>query len=92
MKASKSQLSLASKHSRNQQNKLKIPLLQRVLQYLSKSFVGSNKLRIWQTYDYLGNNWWHAFDPVTGRNTSVNSKEKLQAWIELTYSNKSSYH
>lgn len=56
-----------------------------ILQRLMQLFVGGNDLRIWQTYDQFGNNWWHAFDPVTGRYTSVESEAEMRAWIEQRY-------
>jgi len=85
-----SQLSLARKYLQNRRIKLKIILpIKRILRCLSKSFFGSNELRIWQTYDRFGNNWWHAFDPLTGRHNSVNSKAKLQTWIKVNYPDKS---
>ncbi len=58
----------------------------RCLKWIVSSFVGSNELRIWQTYDCFGNNWWHAYDPVTGHHTSVDSEAKMRAWIEKRYS------
>ncbi len=56
-----------------------------ILQRLMQLFVGGNDLRIWQTYDQFGNNWWHAFDPLTGRYTSVESEAEMRAWIEQRY-------
>ena len=90
MSISRFQLALLSKYIQYRRTKLKEKLpLKKILLQLSKSFVGSNELRIWQTYDHFGSNWWHAFDPLTGRHNSVNSKVKLQAWIKLTYPDKS---
>ena len=89
MRISRSQSSSASKNSQNQRIKLKVfSLFNRIFRHLSESFVGSDELRIWQTYDCSGNNWWYVFDPLTGRHTSVNSREKLRAWIELNYPDK----
>ena len=59
--------------------------LKQVLHYLVKAFVGGNELRIWQTYDNFGNNRWHAFDPVTGRHTSLDSEAEMRVWIERHY-------
>ncbi len=59
--------------------------LAQIVQYLLKVFVGSNELRIWQTYDRYGNNWWHAYDPVTGHHTSTDSEAELRAWVEQRY-------
>lgn len=59
--------------------------LRRVLQRLQEIFIGSNELRIWQTYDQFGENWWHAYDPVTGHHTSVQSETELRGWIEMRY-------
>ncbi len=49
-----------------------LPGLKKILQYIMQVFVGSNELRIWQTYDRFGNNWWNAYDPLTGRNKLMN--------------------
>jgi len=59
--------------------------LNKILHRLMKIFVGSNDLRIWQAYDNFGNNWWHAYDPLTGRYTSVESELEMRAWIERHY-------
>ena len=66
----------------------KLGLLSRlkvIWQWMVQVFVGSNELRTWQTYDRYGNNWWHAYDPVTGRYTSVDSEAELRVWIEQHY-------
>lgn len=54
---------------------------QRVMHFL----IGSNDLRVWETYDRFGNNWWHAYDPLTGRSITVESESELRAWIEQRY-------
>lgn len=59
--------------------------LSRMLERLLKSFIGSDELQVWQTKDCYGNNWWHAYDPVTSRHTVVDSEEQLRAWIEQRY-------
>jgi len=83
MKSSNAQLPLSKEYRQKQQIKLKIiSALRRAWQQLIESFVGSNELRIWQTYDCFGNNWWHAYDPVTGRYTSVDSEAEMRVWIE----------
>jgi len=87
MANSKLYLPLSNEGSQNQQaNSLIISILRTFWQYLLTSFIGSNELRIWQTYDCFGNNWWHAYDPITGRHTSVDSKAEMQAWIKKHYS------
>ena len=71
--------------NRDQSPTLKLSGLKGIFQRLLKLFVGANDLRIWQTNDSLGNNWWHAYDPVTGRHTSVDSEAEMRAWIEQHY-------
>jgi len=85
MKTCNEQFSLFNEHLHKQQIKVqRFSVLKRILQFLTASFIGSNELRIWQTYD-RGNNWWHAYDPCTGCHTSVDSEAKMRAWIENRY-------
>jgi hypothetical protein len=86
MKLSNSQLPLSNKHLQNQLIKLSIIFpLRNALQRIIESLITSNELQIWQTYDRFGKNWWHAYDPVTGQHTSVDSEAELRAWIEKRY-------
>ncbi len=64
-----------------------VPILRKIVQRLTEIFIESNELQIGQTYDRFGNNWWHVYDPVTGRHASVDSEEQLRAWIEERYYN-----
>lgn len=59
--------------------------LLRVVNYLIIKLTEGNELQIWQTSDRCGNNWWHAYDPVTNRHTVVDSEAHLRAWIEQRY-------
>lgn len=59
--------------------------INKILQLLTKAFLGSNELRVWQTYDRYGNNWWHAYDPLTGRCNCVESEAEMRVWIEKCY-------
>ncbi len=86
MKTSNQQLPISNENLQNWQTKSPIfSTLRKVWQRLIASFIGNNELRIWQTYDH-GNNWWHAYDPRTGRHTSVDSEAKMREWIEKRYS------
>lgn len=88
MKTSSSQLPASNQYLINRKIKLLIfSAFRRVSQGLIPKFIGSNELRVWQSYDRFGNNWWHAYDPVTGRHTSVNSEAELRVWIETRYYN-----
>ena len=78
-------LERAWKQDQSQTENLKFSGLKGIFQRLLKFFVGANDLRIWQTNDRLGNNWWHAYDPVTGRHTSVDSEAQMRTWIEQHY-------
>ena len=59
--------------------------IKKIVQLLNKAFIGSNELRVWQTYDRYGNNWWHAYAPLTGRYTCVESEAEMRVWIEKRY-------
>ncbi|HEY9821380.1 MAG TPA: hypothetical protein V6D35_11475 [Candidatus Sericytochromatia bacterium] len=88
MKTSNTRLTLHQEHLQNPQVGLAIfPVLRKTLQYLMQTFIGSNDLRIWLTCDRFGKNWWHVYDPITGRHSSVDSEEKLREWIEKRYYN-----
>jgi len=88
MKPSNASLLLSNERLEKHQIKFSIvPALKKIVQRLTESFISSNELRIWKTYDRLGNNWWHAHDRLTGRHTSVDSEEKLRIWIEERYYN-----
>lgn len=86
MKTSNLEFHLTHEHLRSP--KIKLPIiyiLRRGWQRLIESFLGSNELQVWQTYDQFGNHWWHAYDPATGRHTSVVSEQELRTWIEKRY-------
>ncbi len=59
----------------------------KALQGLLESLIGSNELRIWQSCDRSGTTWWHVYDPITGKHSSVASEEELRIWIEKRYYN-----
>lgn len=56
-------------------------LWQQFINFLSTS----NELQIWQSEDRYGNTQWNAYDPATGRSTSLNSDVEMRAWIEQRY-------
>lgn len=41
-----------------------------------------DELKIWQTSDSLGNTWWHAYNPTTGRSATRESEVEILAWID----------
>ncbi len=59
----------------------------KALQGLLESLIGSNDLQIWQSCDRSGTTWWHVYDPITGKHSSVASEEELRIWIEKRYYN-----
>lgn len=86
MKTSSQHLPLFNEHLQTWKIKsLIVSALRRLWQPLMESFVGSDELRVLQTYDRLGNNWWHAYNPATGRYTSVNSEAEPRTSIETRY-------
>ncbi len=62
-----------------------LTLINKTFQLFIESLSFSNELRIWQDYDRFGKKVWHAFDPVTGKHTSVNSEAEMRAWTEKRY-------
>lgn len=88
MKPSDASLLLSNERLGKHQIKLPIvPELKKIVQRLTEILIGSNELQIEQTYDRFGNNWWHIYDPVTGRHAAVDSEEQLRTWIEERYYN-----
>lgn len=86
MKISNLQLLLTNKSNKNQKIKALILLIfKRIAQRLIQGLIGSNEIRIWQTYDRCGNNWWHAYDPVTGRYACKESEAEMRIWIEQRF-------
>ncbi len=59
--------------------------MNKILQRMMKVFVGRNDLRVWQTYDRFGKNWWHAFDPLSGDYNSTDDEASMRTWIERRY-------
>jgi hypothetical protein len=88
MKIFEVQFPLSNEQTQNW--KIRLPrssAFKKVVQRLRESFIGSNELRIWQSCDRFGNTWWHVYDPVTGKHSSVASEEELRIWIEKRYYN-----
>jgi hypothetical protein len=56
--------------------------LRRVWQESVTELKTSNNPRIWQTIDQLGNTWWHAYNPATGRSATRESETEILEWIE----------
>jgi len=56
-------------------------LWQRSIEYFSNA----NEIQVWQKLDRLGNIYWQAYDPVTGRSTCSGSELEIRAWIEQFY-------
>lgn len=38
--------------------------------------------RVWYSRDRMGNTWWSALDPVTGRTINQVSESEMRSWIE----------
>lgn len=38
--------------------------------------------RVWYDCDRMGNTWWSALDPVTGRTINQVSESEMRVWIE----------
>ena len=60
--------------------------LNRIWQYLLTILTKDiNELQVWQTSDRLGNTRWNAYEPTTGRFTSLATDAEMRAWIEERY-------
>jgi hypothetical protein len=51
-------------------------------QRLVSTLAHANELQVWQRCDRVGNCYWEAYDPATGRSTTAGSKAEIRAWIE----------
>ncbi|MGF1522145.1 MAG: hypothetical protein ACFBSF_07495 [Leptolyngbyaceae cyanobacterium] len=49
---------------------------------LLQGLLRPNELRVWHTRDEVGNLWWSAHDPVTGRSITYVSEDRLRIWME----------
>lgn len=52
------------------------------LKRLWQFFVSKSEPHVWSTRDRLGNIWWSARDPVTGRAINHVSEAEMRVWIE----------
>lgn len=59
--------------------------LKGIWQHLLTTLTNDNALQVWQTTDRFGNTWWNAYDPATGRSTSLASEAEMRVWIEERY-------
>jgi hypothetical protein len=75
--------------SQSEEKRVKNPksfsALKTIWQHFSTILTKSNELRVWQRTDRFGNTWWNAYDPATGRSTSVTSESEMRIWIEERY-------
>lgn len=64
---------------------LLLSALNSILQCLSSLVISNDELKIWQTRDWQGQIWWHAFDPKTGHSTYVATEDEMRVWLEKRY-------
>ncbi|MDF0556923.1 hypothetical protein [Kamptonema sp. UHCC 0994] len=76
--------SIPGKESQTKHQPL-LSLLKRIFEPLVAAMIRRDEFRIWQTSDRYGNTLWHAYDPATGRSTSVATEEEMRVWIEKRY-------
>ncbi|WP_088891064.1 hypothetical protein [Leptolyngbya ohadii] len=60
-------------------------LLETVWQPIAKLFEASSEPHIWKTYDDNGNPIWHAYDPITGKDSEWICEEDVRVWLEQRY-------
>jgi hypothetical protein len=41
-----------------------------------------SEIKVWQTQDEFGNDWWHAFDPMTKMSVTHESEAEILAWLD----------
>lgn len=46
---------------------------------------GDSSLKVWQTVDSLGDQWWCAYDPTTGQSMYTDSETEMRIWIESNH-------
>ncbi|HLO47461.1 MAG TPA: hypothetical protein VK211_03445 [Kamptonema sp.] len=76
--------SIPGKESQTKQQAL-LSLLKGIFQPLLAAIICRDQIRIWQTSDRYGKTLWHAYDPATGRSTSVATEDEMRVWIEQRY-------
>jgi hypothetical protein len=80
---------LEANFSQSEQKRVKnskfLSALHRIWQHLLTILTKGNDLQVWQTSDRFGNTWWNAYDPATGRSTSLASEAEMRVWIEERY-------
>jgi len=47
---------------------------------------GDSSLRVWQSVDDHGYQWWCAYNPQTGQSLYTDSETEMRIWIEQNYS------
>lgn len=52
---------------------------------LLRTLTTEPELRIWTKTDRLGNIFWYAYDPFTGKSTVQASEDEMRVWIEQRY-------
>lgn len=60
--------------------------LRKIWLWIVQVVVGNNELKLWQTQDSDGHQWWHMYDRATGRYSTASSDAELRELIEQRYS------
>lgn len=69
-----------SENNQGTESKLLLLLRRAWQEWITELIV--NDSRIWQTVDWAGNTWWHAYNSVTGRSATRESETEILEWID----------
>jgi hypothetical protein len=58
--------------------------LQRTWQQVVAALTDST-LQVWQAADDMGNLWWCAYDPQTGKSVYADTETEMRLWIQQNY-------
>jgi len=75
--------SLAAKSSKA--SFLLFAICKTIWQYFIRTITSNNEVQVWQKTDRYGNTYWQAYDPKTGKSTSLGSEAEMRIWIEQRY-------
>ena len=75
---------ISSANPKLQFHQLTLKAIKRLWQFIVIEPMTS-ELRVWQTCDQLGEIWWSAYDPSTGRSIHQVSETDVRRWIEQRY-------
>lgn len=59
--------------------------LEDIWQPIARLLNATTEPDVWKTYDEKGNPIWHAYDPLTGKDSEWICEDDLRVWLEQRY-------